>query len=94
MSDTNERGSGKTTNQMINAPVGSAFVWCNADTIYPKRLADQLGRNDLFIFGNYVLSNESLRGRRFPALIIDHALGLSSKQYEDLVERLLCVKPH
>ena len=44
-----DRGSGRTTEQMKDAPVGATFIWCNDRTSYAERLAKHLGRPDLRI---------------------------------------------
>ena len=62
-----ERGTGKTTEQIKNAPKNAVFVWCNSHLDYPKDLAIFLERPDLKI----VSPNYDLRGTR--NIIYDHA---------------------
>ena len=51
---SNERGTGRTTRQMENAPYGATFVWCsNHGLHYPRMLAKHLGRDDLIIVGPF-----------------------------------------
>ena len=42
-----DRQTGRTTQQMLDAPVGAVFVWCNSALTYPKILAHGLQRDDL-----------------------------------------------
>lgn len=66
-----ERGTGRTSRQMIEAPEGAFFVWCNGRTEYALSLAARLGRHDLKILSvdNWELAN---RGTHL-SLIFDHA---------------------
>lgn len=71
-----DRGTGQTTKQMERAAKGAVFIWCNQYLEYPKRLARDIGRHDLRIFGPEVFSShgrEKLRGITFPEVIVDHA---------------------
>jgi hypothetical protein len=43
------RNTGETTRQMVRAPKGATFVWCNSHLHYPQHLARYLGRDDLKI---------------------------------------------
>lgn len=79
-----ERGSGRTTRQMENAPIGAVFVWCNDHIDWPKRLALSIQRSDLKILRLSVLDHgaQILRGLEFSGFVIDHAADLSDKQSE------------
>ena len=45
-----ERNSGRTTNQITNAPVGAVYIWpVMASIHYAKALARYLNRSDLQI---------------------------------------------
>lgn len=58
------RGTGHTSHQMLEAPVGAHFIWCNQATWYPKALARHLGREDL---------HRLCGDRRVHAAVLDHA---------------------
>ena len=81
--EEHERGSGRTTDQMKNAPKGSIFIWCNCHIDYPKKLAKELGRDDLVIIGLDSLNdNGYFAGRYFTHVAIDHAAALTPEQIE------------
>jgi hypothetical protein len=84
-------GSGRTTQQMREAPRHALFVWCNGHLSYPRDLARSLGRDDLDIVGPYMLDRRQLAGRRIP-VVVDHATKLSSEKRELLEEyRQFCL---
>ncbi len=68
------RGSGRTTAQLLAAPPGATFVWCNRYTTYVQELADFWGRVDLNIVGLHWLRNQhNFLGCEPPsAVVIDH----------------------
>lgn len=68
----NNRRSGRTTQQMVDAPQGSVFVWIAGDLSYPKWLAEKVERKDLEIVGPQWLDN-GWRGRELKGLVVDHA---------------------
>lgn len=76
-----DRGSGSTTNQLKNAPIGAIFVWVNGHLYYPRKLAESLGRQDLRIFSPGSVENGALRGLRVTAVIVDHAAHLTEQQW-------------
>ena len=65
------RGSGKTTQQLQQAPQRCYFVWCASNTYYPKRLAQFLGRYDIKVVSPDFLRIFVSTGA---PIIIDHAL--------------------
>lgn len=71
-SEQSLRGTGRTTNQMLEAPQGSLFVWCNSQLWYPQKLAQVLRRTDLIIVAPHTLC-ENMMGRIYSAVILDHA---------------------
>lgn len=81
------RGTGMTTRQMKEAPNGALFIWCNDRLAYAKDLARHLSRDDLDIRGPMSIDRHELRGRRWPAIVVDHYARLSQSQAEGL-ERL------
>lgn len=79
--DPNRR-RGRTTQQMILAPEGSIYIWCNKHLDYPKQLARDLGRPDLRIVSPNWVSTDRWVGMEYPALIVDHAI-ISHFQFAD-----------
>lgn len=79
------RGTGRTTYQMLDAKVGSVFIWCNGHLDYPKELARRLHRKDLRIERPSWLSSNRWRGMRFPGIVVDHAAVLSEEELHSLV---------
>lgn len=85
------RQTGRTTRQIQNAPKGALFVWCIADTYVPRKIARVEGRVDLVITSPFALHGHTI-GPRYPAVVVDHAARLSTRQQrqlEEIVERLL-----
>ncbi len=68
-----DRQTGRTAKQMLEAPRGATFVWCNDKTQYARSLARHLGRGDLRIMGL-----ESLRDWNSfcdaKVVVLDHAI--------------------
>lgn len=79
-----DRGTGRTSRQMVEAPLGAVYVWCNAFRQYPCELARHLGRDDLEIVTPLWLAAASSRGRWLTGLVIDHAL--DTKWLEDRID--------
>lgn len=71
--EDDSRGTGRTTKQMMSAPLGAVFVWCNNDTHYPMFLANRLGRTDLKVVGSSWLNREAYKGIDPARIVIDHA---------------------
>lgn len=68
-----DRQTGRTTQQMKDAPYGAVFVWPVGNSIsYAKDLAHKLGRGDLRIVSMSALSDCSLYGLHVPAIVLDH----------------------
>lgn len=85
-----DRGSGRTSDQMRAAPKGALFIWVNDRSIgYARHLAHHLGRDDLDIRPVSVLDRaERLLGLQFPAVVFDHAVRITDRQGEAL-DRLM-----
>ena len=82
-----DRGTGRTTRQMANAPTGSIFVWCNDVLRYPRALAKALNRSDLRIIGPSELTGyvpQRFAGLDIPSVVLDHAADLTKAQWEGL----------
>lgn len=73
-----ERGTGRTTKQMREAPAGAVFVWNNDHLEYPRHVARVIGRPDLKIIGPRGLDRirPPLAG-----IVVDHAASLSHQQH-------------
>ena len=73
-----ERGTGRTTKQMQDAPQGAIFVWCNNRASYARELARKIGRADLQIEPRNFLESDRRMGISKP-VVIDHAYGWASR---------------
>lgn len=87
------RGDGATTRQMQAAPKGSLFVWVNGALSYPRTLAIRLERTDLEIVSPFDLEHDKLRGKTWPAIVIDHAADLTGRQWDGLERLKAQVRP-
>ena len=76
--------AGRTTCQMLAAPQDSTFVWCDNRLSYPRRLASDLGRNDLTIRPLSWLSFRSVLGRLPVHVTIDHFVAAAMLNLEQL----------
>jgi hypothetical protein len=79
-----DRQTGRTSQQMADAPMGAVFVWCNSRTAYPLDLAKHLGRDDLVVRPMSWLEPRNVMGRDFPGVIVDHAAQPDSEAYAAL----------
>lgn len=77
---TDDRRSGRTTRQMLEAPKGAYYVWPHKATSYAKQLAEHLGRKDLTIvhpaFFGYKGRGKGMRVK----IVIDHECVLTVTQ--------------
>ena len=73
------RQEGRTTLQLLNAPWGAVFVWCNDHLHYPGDLARFLGRRDLKIIAPRDIRKAVAFGRHAP-FVVDHTATLTSEQ--------------
>lgn len=71
-SSDSERGTGRTTKQMREAPQHAVFVTFVDELSYARRLARALKRDDLLVIGAYEIERRLLGGRT--PVIVDHAL--------------------
>jgi hypothetical protein len=68
----NTKQSGRTTQQMLDAPKGAYYVWLSQSLSYPRQLAQHLKRADLHIVGPGFFSYKG-RGQGIIAdIVIDH----------------------
>lgn len=70
--------SGTTRRQMLHARMNSVFVWCNNDLLYPRRLAQSIGRSDLDIRPLSWLRTNDILSRNAP-VTVDHAAELTDE---------------
>lgn len=76
------RQSGMTTLQMREAPQGAVYVWPNEVLGYPKRLARDIGRDDLQIVSPWWLRAAMWQGMRLSGIVLDHATELTSSLWD------------
>lgn len=84
------RGTGRTTNQMREAPVGAVYVVPGkAAPNYFQDLAKRLGRFDLMIVPTSQIDDRfRWAGRKYTGVILDHAVKLTPAQekvYNEMV---------
>lgn len=82
--EANNRQSGRTTQQLRDAPTDSVYVVCNQNAKdYTRRIAQSLGRGDIHIVTPAVLDDEGwVRSLKRPAIVVDHATRLVGRQYD------------
>lgn len=80
MSDPNDHGSGRTTEQLKAAPKGAFFVWCNDRLSYPQDLLKRLERTDIRVVGPSDV-RWMFRGLPVP-VVVDHAAVLRQEDAE------------
>lgn len=78
------RGTGRTTEQIVNAPLGSVYVWCNGVMDYPRCLVRRLNRTDIKVVPPSWITSDNWRGKELKGVVVDHALKLTPDQYESL----------
>jgi hypothetical protein len=71
--DSNYRRTGRTTKLIQDAPMYSIFIWCSADLNIPKKMARELGREDLRVESLSFIRPGSLRGLEQPITLDHHA---------------------
>lgn len=84
------RGTGRTTRQMLDAPNGAIYIWCNGDIAkngYPDALKKFLKRDDLVLYSIQFLENRGWRGLS-TTIVVDHACDLSIDAQQSLQEYL------
>lgn len=67
------RGSGRTSAQMLAALPCSVFVWCTGDMRYPRDLARNLGCADLRLAPPSWIYMERYQGQEYSGVTVDHA---------------------
>lgn len=75
------RGTGRTTRQIIDAPLGSHYVCVGRVTFSEADLLHKHGRSDITLHARQQLSDTIWwRGMRLPNLILDHAIELTAPE--------------
>ncbi len=91
MIDT-DRGTGRTTKQMKDAPIGAIYVSCHASaTNYDRCLAHKLKRTDLKVVEPSWLDH-GWYGKILTGIVIDHAAHLTERQQDSLLVALTRVR--
>lgn len=68
------RRTGKTTRQILDAPIGAVFICLNQTNVDDvRKLCSELCREDLILKSLSWLDSTDWRGRRFTGVILDHA---------------------
>lgn len=96
MTESDHRGGGRTSRQMMAATYGAIFVWCNEHTQYAKALAKSLGRDDIRIVSPGWLESIIWRGH-IVEIVVDHAAQLTplqSDHFERAQSRYRAVLAH
>lgn len=85
VSSKGPRGSGRTYQQIETAPEGALFIWAFGGSIsYPKGIAERLNRTDIeIVCASRALDGRFFRGRRWSAVIMDHACRPNEGRYEE-----------
>ena len=87
------RGTGRTTRQMLAAPQGAVFVSAHAGSVsYDKALALKHGRSDLKIVAPDWFSGGRWTGLRLTGIVIDHATQMTEQRQEYLQMALTRVR--
>jgi len=77
------RQTGRTTRQIIDAPKNAIYVWpFRSSIIYAKRIAREYGREDLEIIPECLFRPYKIQSRRGVSVVIDHATELSREGWE------------
>lgn len=73
-----ERRTGKTTQQMLDAPKKAYYIWPNKALGYPRALAQSLGRKDITVCTVDFFGPRSGKGRGLRVdIVVDHACVLT-----------------
>jgi hypothetical protein len=88
------RGTGRTTQQILDAPHEAMFVWVHGAIGYPLRLAHKLGRDDLRIVGPDYFGAPGFTGGIPPAIVVDHAVRFTDRQWAGYERAVAMVEQH
>ena len=85
---------GITSWQMTEAPKGAIYVWHSNVTIYPKKLAHHLDRDDLIIVGPGLFARGGWRGIRATDIVTDHQTQFSPEENRGFFDCVHYIKAH
>ena len=86
VANDHKRQSGRTTQQMIEAPQDAMYIWVNGRLTYPKSLAKFLNREDLQIVSPQWVIEKRWMGHRDLKVVMDHAINLPPSDYSKFLE--------
>lgn len=75
------RYSGRTTRQIVNAPLNTVYVWVNGYFHCPELIARKYGRVDIVFVRPSWLRHANLRGYA-GEIVIDHAVSLTGVEWD------------
>jgi hypothetical protein len=88
-----DRGTGRTTRQMLAAPQRAIFISCNECTVsHDRHLAKKHGRPDLQIVPPRWISDQRWRGHELTGIVVDHAAKLTDHHIVELHHALTRVR--
>lgn len=83
-----DKSSGRTSQQMIDAPHKAVYVWKDKDLWYPERLAWKLHRRDLKIVSPEQFCKHCRNKYYNRPIVTDHALVDITGEFTVVVEKL------
>lgn len=95
MNHPEERGTGRTTRQILAAPPGAVYVWPAYQSLsWVKSLGKRLEREDLLMVSRSWLEPRNWLGKEFSAIILDHATRevLTPREWNLYAEAIVRVK--
>lgn len=78
-----DRGTGRTTRQLREAPQNSIYIWFNLNLHYVRKLAQHLGRNDIKVMTQDDIGYGRLNGLNVP-ILVDHAVRLTMQESQEI----------
>ena len=86
------RGTGRTTSQIRSAPVGAIYIWPNSHLAYPRKIAEQVGRDDLRFVSPGWLTAGRWQGLNLTGLVKDHAVHFNEDEWQAYHNALTMVR--
>jgi len=71
----------RIASKMRDAPKDAVYIWVNQYTELPRRIANDLGRNDLHIEAPYWLQHGWI-GKKVSGIILDDSLNLTPEVWK------------
>jgi hypothetical protein len=88
-----DRGTGRTTRQMLAAPQDAVFISCRAARVrYDRDLAAKHGRQDLLVLAPNWLTGWRWQGLRLTGIVVDHDAELNEREQIELRNALTRVR--